>query len=121
MLSPLLTEPLKPLPLPAHSDFQFSLIPTSTLLFQFSALTFNSHRIHYDRDFARAREGHPDILVHGPLTSLMLLETLGLNLDSKRQRIKKFSYRATSPMYPNREALYKGAWEQEQSRVKLWG
>jgi|1185.fasta_scaffold29314_2 3-methylfumaryl-CoA hydratase len=48
--------------------------PTTRTLFQFSALTYNAHRIHYDRDYAREVEGHPDLVVHGPLQALYLAE-----------------------------------------------
>jgi 3-methylfumaryl-CoA hydratase len=48
--------------------------PSTRTLFQFSALTYNAHRIHYDRDYARDVEGHPDLVVHGPLQALYLAE-----------------------------------------------
>jgi 3-methylfumaryl-CoA hydratase len=48
--------------------------PSTRTLFQFSALTYNAHRIHYDRDYAREVEGHPDLVVHGPLQALYLAE-----------------------------------------------
>ena len=47
------------------------------LLFRFSALTYNAHRIHYDRDYARA-EGYPGLVVHGPLQALLMAELAGL-------------------------------------------
>jgi 3-methylfumaryl-CoA hydratase len=46
----------------------------AVLLFRFSALTFNSHRIHYDRPWAMDREGYPGLVVHGPLTSTLLID-----------------------------------------------
>ena len=50
-------------------------IPVSpALLFRFSALTYNAHRIHYDRDFARDVEGYPGLLTHGPLQALAMAE-----------------------------------------------
>jgi 3-methylfumaryl-CoA hydratase len=48
--------------------------PSTRTLFQFSALTYNAHRIHYDRDYARDAEGYPDLVVHGPLQALYLAE-----------------------------------------------
>ena len=48
--------------------------PDSILLFRFSALTFNSHRIHYDRAWAMDVEGYPGLVVHGPLTSTLLID-----------------------------------------------
>ncbi|MFE2938146.1 MaoC family dehydratase N-terminal domain-containing protein [Streptomyces sp. NPDC059255] len=51
-----------------------SLVPDPVLLFQYSALTFNSHRIHYDRPYAREEEGYPGLVVHAPLTATLLLD-----------------------------------------------
>jgi 3-methylfumaryl-CoA hydratase len=48
-------------------------VPDSVLLFRYSALTFNGHRIHYDQDYARKVEGYPDLVVHGPLIATLLL------------------------------------------------
>ena len=56
--------------------FSLKLIPTPILLFRFSALTFNSHKIHYDPLYAQKEEGHPGILVHGPLQVIFALELL---------------------------------------------
>ena len=57
---------------PAHRAR--TLTPDAVLLFRFSALTFNGHRIHYDRDYAAGVEGYPGLVVHGPLTALLLLD-----------------------------------------------
>jgi 3-methylfumaryl-CoA hydratase len=66
----------------------------STLLFRYSALTFNGHRIHYDLDYARNVEGYDGLVVHGPLLAQMLMlmatDTLG--------PLRDFSFRATSPL-----------------------
>jgi 3-methylfumaryl-CoA hydratase len=64
------------------------------LLFRYSALTYNAHRIHYDRDYARS-EGYPGLLVHGPLQALLMAELArrpGLSAS-------EFSYRLVSPLY----------------------
>lgn len=65
------------------------------LLFRFSALTFNAHRIHYDRDYARTEEGYPDLVVHGPLSALLLAELARRNA----QRVTAFRFRAQAPFY----------------------
>jgi 3-methylfumaryl-CoA hydratase len=64
-------------------------------LFRFSALTFNSHRIHFDREYAAAVEGYPGLVVHGPLTALLLAEAC------KRHGgpIRSFSFRASAPHF----------------------
>jgi 3-methylfumaryl-CoA hydratase len=59
---------------PDDVPWRRSIAPDPVLLFRFSALTFNSHRIHYDRPWATEREGYPALLVHGPLTSTLLID-----------------------------------------------
>jgi len=70
---------------------------SEVLLFRFSALTFNCHRIHYDRPYAVDEEGYPGLVVQGPLIALLMLE----HLHTKRSaaRLKDFRYRAVSPIF----------------------
>jgi 3-methylfumaryl-CoA hydratase len=70
--------------------------PDPTLLFRFSALTFNAHRIHYDRDYAIGEEGYPGLVVHGPLTAVLLMELIRFN---SVRRVRKFSFRGQSPLF----------------------
>ena len=60
-------------PLPAGAWSRI-VTPDPKLLFRFSALTFNAHRIHYDRPYAIHEEGYPGLVVHGPLTAVLLME-----------------------------------------------
>ena len=69
--------------------------PSEILLFRYSALTFNGHRIHYDLDYARNVEGYNGLVFHGPLTATLLLD---LALKEKNQPIKKYSFRGTAPL-----------------------
>ena len=71
--------------------------PSSVLLFRYSALTFNSHRIHYDRDYCINVEGYPGLIFHGPLTATLLAEFAGRKNPDKQ--IKTFSFRATAPLF----------------------
>lgn len=64
------------LPDPVAAEHMKTVVPDETLLFQYSALGFNSHRIHIDRDHARQVEGFPDLVVNGGLTTLLLTEFL---------------------------------------------
>jgi hydroxyacyl-ACP dehydratase HTD2-like protein with hotdog domain len=75
---------------------------TAAELFRFSALTFNAHRIHYDRDWARQVEGHRDIVVHGPLNMISILD-FWRHSQGKDSILfpAKLDYRATSPIYVN--------------------
>ncbi len=81
-------------PLASHSE---TLVPTDPLLFRYSALTFNGHRIHYDRKYVTEVEGYPGLIVHGPLMAT-LLAGLGqkLNPDS---RMASFEFRALKPVF----------------------
>ncbi len=65
-----------------------------TLLFRYSALTFNGHRIHYDLDYCRSVEGYDGLVVHGPLLAQLLMLKAGRELD----RLNGFSFRATAPL-----------------------
>jgi hydroxyacyl-ACP dehydratase HTD2-like protein with hotdog domain len=102
-------------------QFKFTYTPNPSHLFRFSALTFNGHKIHYDPIWTREVEGHPDIVVHGPLTALLLMECVGrwIGAEGKEGRktdgdgnanqgevektgrgeLRHFEYRAISPMY----------------------
>jgi 3-methylfumaryl-CoA hydratase len=68
----------------------------ATRLMRFSALTFNSHRIHYDLDYARSQEAYPGLVVHGPLTAILLSELCRMN-DSRV--LTNFSFRAQAPLF----------------------
>ena len=73
-----------------------SFLPTTVTLFQFSALTYNPHRIHYDHPYATQREGYRGLLVHGPLTALLLLDAAGQHAPAPPH---SFRYRALAPLY----------------------
>lgn len=73
--------------------------PDETLLFQYSALGFNSHRIHLDRDHARRVEGYPDLVVNGGLTTLLLTEFLRRDLGLQPTAV---AVRYVAPLYCNR-------------------
>ncbi|MET7860125.1 hypothetical protein ABZS81_23550 [Streptomyces sp. NPDC005318] len=79
------------------APWSFSLRPDPTLLFRFSALTYNAHRIHYDRDYARDVEGYPDLVVHGPLLALALLE-LPRRFAPERT-VTSFAFRSKAPLF----------------------
>ncbi|HVV19671.1 MAG TPA: MaoC family dehydratase N-terminal domain-containing protein [Pseudonocardiaceae bacterium] len=78
------------------ADDEWSIDVTPTLLFRFSALTYNAHRIHYDRDYARDVEGYPGLLTHGPLQALAMAEAArarGWHGDLS------FEYRLVAPLF----------------------
>ena len=71
--------------------------PTETLLFRYSALTFNTHRIHYDRRYATEVEGYPGLVVHGPLLATLLLDLLQTSVPP--ERVERFHFRAKRPTF----------------------
>jgi 3-methylfumaryl-CoA hydratase len=78
----------KTLPVPTLTKYQKQFVPDETLLFQYSALGFNSHKIHLDRDYARNVEGLPDLVVNGGLAALLLTEFIRTDLGSEITDIK---------------------------------
>ena len=92
--------PVQAKPAPTDADFSATFTPDPMLLFRYSALTFNAHRIHYDVDFCREHEGYPDLVVHGPLTATLLLDLCVRHLPNRQ--LTEFTYRGLSPLFnPN--------------------
>lgn len=88
--------PLASQPAPPAGSWSQTVTPDPVLLFRFSALTFNAHRIHYDRPYAMNEEGYPGLVVHGPLTAVMLLELVRTN---STRRVQRFSFRGKAPLF----------------------
>jgi 3-methylfumaryl-CoA hydratase len=84
---------LPPLPEGAWSRM---VVPDTRLLFRFSALTFNAHRIHYDRPYALNEEGYPGLVVHGPLNALLLLAMVR---EQTTQPVSGFRFRLQAPLF----------------------
>ena len=81
---------------PSDAEYSREIRPSPLLLFRYSALTYNGHRIHYDRDFSKG-EGYPGLVVHGPLLATLLVE---LVRDRRPDRaIAEFQFRAVSPLF----------------------
>lgn len=78
-----------------------SFCADSRLLFRYSALTFNTHRIHYDREYATKVEGYPDLVVHGPLQATLLMNRVAGALGHSRFQ---FSYRGAAPLFAGQAA-----------------
>lgn len=88
-----------PKPRSARTDEQFSrrVAPDPVLLFRYSALTFNGHRIHYDRPYAMNEEGYPGLVVHGPLIATLLLDQL--HRCQPDCVVNTFEFKAVSPLF----------------------
>ena len=102
----------------SEAPWRRHIVPDEVLLFRFSALTFNAHRIHYDADFARAVEGYPGLVVHGPLTAMLLLDLVDRNAPG--QRLARFDCRAVRPLFAGRGMALLGAPAADRGSVTLW-
>jgi 3-methylfumaryl-CoA hydratase len=88
------------------------------LLLRYSALTFNGHRIHYDREYAMGQEGYPGLVVHGPLLATLLLDLLRRNVPDAR--VSSFTFRAMKPTFDTAPFAICGAYGAGDSTVDLW-
>jgi 3-methylfumaryl-CoA hydratase len=87
----------EPRPAPADATWSKTVTPDPVLLFRFSALTFNGHRIHYDQPYVTSEEGYPGLIVHGPLLGLLQIELA--RRANPGQAAASFEFRALSPVY----------------------
>jgi 3-methylfumaryl-CoA hydratase len=86
-------------PAAARTDEEFSrrIAPDPVLLFRYSAVTFNGHRIHYDRSYVTGVEGYPGLVVHGPLIATLLLDLL--HRERPAARVARFEFKAVRPLF----------------------
>ena len=102
---------------PRDETFAREIAVDEVLLFRYSALTFNGHRIHYDRRYVTEVEGYPGLVVHGPLIATLLLDLL------RRERpeavVRAFDFKAVSPLFDLQPFTVCGRAE-SASRFALW-
>ncbi|KAK2797992.1 hypothetical protein FQN50_008988 [Emmonsiellopsis sp. PD_5] len=84
---------------PANPEFSHTLIPSRSLLFRYSALTFNAHSIHLNPGYAQNVEGYHDVLVHGPLTLTLMLTVIQNHLSNMGQIVRGIEYRNLAPLF----------------------
>jgi 3-methylfumaryl-CoA hydratase len=109
-----------PSPLKAddNHDFARTVTPNPVLLFRYSALTFNGHRIHYDRAYAKDVESYPGLVVHGPLLATFLLELFADNHPDAT--LSGFSFKAIKPVFDNDSFQVCGNKPDNTGNAKLW-
>jgi len=99
---------------PGKAVWRHETATNEALLFRYSALIFNAHRIHYDEPYCR-REGYPGLIVHGPLLATLLADVVRRNTDAP---MKTFRFRAVSPLFSGAPCVACGI--PEGNRVRLW-
>jgi 3-methylfumaryl-CoA hydratase len=92
------------------------IVPDPVLMFRYSALTFNGHRIHYDRSYVTGVEGYPGLVVHGPLLATLLVDLVRRNTDAK---LTAFRFRAMRPLFDSSPFAVCGVLG-EAGKVALW-
>ena len=101
---------------PAEAQWSREICPDSVLLFRYSALTFNSHRIHFDQRYARQVEGYASLVVHAPLTATLLLDLLRRELPGTA--IAEFEFRAIRPLLEGAPLFLQG--RRDDQKASLW-
>jgi 3-methylfumaryl-CoA hydratase len=92
--------------------------PDDVLLFRYSALTFNGHRIHYDRRYATAAEGYPGLVVHGPLVATLLLDLVRREMPAAV--VERFRFRGLRPTFDTSSFTVEGGPGDDPRQVRLW-
>ena len=104
-------------PAPKSAPWQRTLTGNPVLLFRYSALTFNGHRIHYDLDYVRNEEHYPGLIVHGPLQTTLLLN---LYRRHSSRPLRRFEYRAQHPVFHTERFTINGAPAADTSSAQVW-
>jgi 3-methylfumaryl-CoA hydratase len=107
-----------PTPAPAGSAWEREWVPDDVLLFRYSALTFNGHRIHYDRRYVTQVEGYPGLIVHGPLIATLLLDLL--RREQPAAEVARFEFRALRPLFDVHRFSVCGEPQPDGKSVRLW-
>jgi len=106
-----------PSPAPERSDFSRKIDPDPVLLFRYSALTFNGHRIHYDHPFCTGTEGYGGLVVHGPLLATLMLDLL--RREYPASEVTHFEFRALAPVFDTQHFSVHGTYVQD-NKITLW-
>ena len=104
-------------PAPASAQWRREITADPVLLFRFSALTFNGHRIHYDLDYVRDEEHYPGLIVHGPMQTLLMLDLCRRNSE---RAVRKLDYRALHPVFHGERMTINGNPAAGDSKIDLW-
>jgi len=103
---------------PASAVWEKKWVPDDVLLFRYSALTFNGHRIHYDRKYVTEVEGYPGLIVHGPMVATLLLDLLRHQMPDAQ--VQRYEFRAVRPVFDIHPFFVCGAPSADGKTVHLW-
>jgi len=102
----------------ASAAWRRDIVPDDVLLFRYSALTFNGHRIHYDRKYVTEVEGYPGLIVHGPLIATLLMDLVRRNAPDRD--VVTFRFKAVRPTFDLNPFRVNGQLQDDGKTVKLW-
>jgi len=103
---------------PTTSRWEKKWVPDDVLLFRYSALTFNGHRIHYDRRYVTEVEGYPGLIVHGPLVATLLLDLLRHQMP--HAQVLRYEFRAVRPVFDIHPFHVCGEPAANGKTIRLW-
>ena len=107
-----------PVTAPTASTWERKWIPDDMLLFRYSALTFNGHRIHYDRKYVTEVEGYPGLIVHGPMLATLMLDLL--RHERPDALITRYEFKAMRPVFDINPFWVCGGPQPDGKTIKLW-
>lgn len=107
-----------PKPAPGQAVWQRTITPDPVMLFRYSALTFNGHRIHYDYKYVTEVEGYPGLIFHGPLTATLLMDLC--RREKGDGALKAFSFRAVSPLFDTAPFVIQGEPSADGKSARVW-
>jgi len=102
----------------ATAAWEKKWVPDEVLLFRYSALTFNGHRIHYDRRYVTEVEGYPGLIVHGPLIATLLIDLLRSQMPNAR--VATFEFRALRALFDLHHFFVCGSPAADGRTIRLW-
>lgn len=111
--------PPPPQPAPEGAEWSRQVVPDEAMLFRYSALTFNTHRIHYDLAFVTEDEGYPGLIIHGPLIAALLMDLC--RRERPDARLTRFDYRAVRPSFTDGRAMaFEGRMNDDGRTADVW-
>ena len=105
----------EPEPAPRHAPWLREVTAGPVMLFRYSALTFNGHRIHYDQPFSVEQEGYDGLIVHGPLLATLMVDLARRNAEGRS--IERFAFRAKRPVFAGQPFTVCGEPERDAARL----